>query len=202
MILIEGLDLAGKSTLVSGLRQHYQQQGLEVRVANGQLCPENPVARVAREMVRWDEGFGGLEAGALFLSSHLWDLRHFRPVGAGTLHLQDSCWLRSLAFEKVKGNPRVAELMEATAPDTPPFIKAFVLTADLESRKQRYQMRAGHNDLHDQLAFRRPQLFYQIEEQLIEVARRHADAEVIDTSGLSCSQVLRRVVQASPKLAA
>ncbi len=201
MILVEGLDLAGKSTLVRNLTEHYHRQGLQVRVANGQLCPQNPVAQVAREMVRWDEGFGGLEAGAIFLSSHLWDLRHFEVAPSGTLHLQDSCWLRSLAFEKVKGDPQIATLMEATGPSTPSFTRAFVLTADLETRRRRFQRRAGQNDLHDQLAFRRPELFFRIENQLIECARKWAGAQVIDTSRLSCDQVLATVLSQLPQAA-
>ncbi len=191
IILVEGLDLAGKSTLVARLRESLEATGFSLRGSNGELCPQNPTARVAREMVRWDEGFGGLEAGALFLSAQMWDARHFRPPSSGQIHLQDSSWLRSLAFERVLGSPIVAQMMEEQAKNLPAFDQALILTASLETRARRLKQREK-NDLHDLFAFRKPDLFLAIERELVRLAQLKAGAQVLVTDELDQEQVLER----------
>jgi thymidylate kinase len=191
MILVEGLDLAGKSTLVEGLREHL---GPDVRVANGQFCPDNPGAQVARELVRWDEDFGGLEAGALFLSSMLWDGRHFVPPQAGQVHLQDSCWLRTLAFEQLYGSPYLAQQMEEQGRSFPRFDKALFLTASLPERERRLRSR-DKNDLHDLMAFRKPEKFLAIERRLAELVRSWEGGLVLDTDGLTAAEVVSQALQ-------
>lgn len=189
MILVEGLDLAGKSTLIEGLTGHFGR----VRVLNGQFCVNNPAGRVARELVRWDENFGGVEAGALFLSSMLWDARNFVPPPPGEVHLQDSCWLRTLAFEQLYGSVPLARMMEEQGKRFPRFEKAFFLTASLEERERRFHSRSK-NDLHDLMAFRRPEKFLAIERRLRELVIEWEAGVVIETDGLSPAQVLRRVL--------
>ena len=104
MILIEGLDLSGKSTLVAGLRRRFSQWGWRVSVSQDELCAQNPLAAAAREMIRQDPGFSQQEGTPLFLASHLWDSRNFVvPMAPRHLHLQDSCALRTLAYERVLG---------------------------------------------------------------------------------------------------
>jgi len=192
MILVEGLDLAGKSTLIEGLRAHYTQAGNLVRVLNGQFCEKNPAAQVARELVRWDEGFGGVEAGSLFLSTMLWDARHFVPPAKGEVHLQDSCWLRTLAFEQLYGSAPLARMMEQQGRRFPRFAQAVFLTASLEERERRLRSRA-HNDLHDLMAFRKPEKFLAIEQRLRELAVEWEFAIVIETDGLTPLQILQAV---------
>lgn len=192
MILVEGLDLAGKSTLIEGLRTHYTQNGKTVRVLNGQFCDNNPAAQVARNLVRWDEGFGGVEAGALFLSTMLWDARHFVPPAEGELHLQDSCWLRTLAFEQLYGSAELARLMEQQGRRFPRFDQAVFLTASLEERERRLRSRAN-NDLHDLMAFRKPEKFLAIEQRLKELVLEWESGVVIETDGLTPRQILQAV---------
>lgn len=193
MILIEGLDLAGKSTLVEGLRAHFESQEQKVRVANGQFCQPNPAAEVARQLVRWDSGFGGMEAGSLFLSTMLWDERHFLSPSEG-VHLQDSSWLRTLAFEQLYGSPVLADLMEQVGARLPRFDAAVMLTASLPERQRRLQLRA-HNDLHDQLAARNPQKFLAIEQRLAELVQGWERGRVLATDGLTPQQVLSECLQ-------
>lgn len=192
MILVEGLDLAGKSTLIEGLRQHFGR----TRVLNGQFCSNNPSGKVARELVRWDEGFGGLEAGSLFLSSMLWDARHFVPPAPGEVHLQDSCWLRTLAFEQLFGSIPIARMMEEQGRRFPRFEKAFFLTASLAERERRFRSRS-QNDLHDLMAFRKPDKFLAIERRLRDLVIEWEAGVVIETDGLSPAQVLSRVLSKS-----
>src|SRR5689334_11657670 len=104
VVLIEGLDLAGKSTLVRNLQAKLKHRGISVRVSRNTLCPENPIAALA-DQLRLDPQAGLLETGALFLAAHLWDSRHFTPPLDGVVHIQDSCWLRTLAFHRARGTP-------------------------------------------------------------------------------------------------
>lgn len=193
MILIEGLDLAGKSTLVEGLRAHFESRGQKVRVANGQFCQPNPAAEVARQLVRWDSGFGGMEAGSLFLSTMLWDERHFLSPSEG-VHLQDSSWLRTLAFEQLYGSPVLAQLMEQVGTRLARFDAAVMLTAALPERQRRLRMRA-QNDLHDELASRNPQKFLAIEQRLAELVQSWERGRVLATDGLTPQQVLSACLQ-------
>ena len=195
MILVEGLDLAGKSTLIAGLERHYREEGLEVRLANGQFCPNNPSAQVARELVRWDEGFAGLEAGVLFLSSMLWDSRHYLPPNPWQLHLQDSCWLRTLAFEQLYGSQHLAGLMEEQGRQFPRFTGgAIFLTASIQERQRRLRSRA-HNDLHDMMAFRKPDKFLAIEARLAQLVVEWESGVVMETDGLSEAAVLAQALE-------
>lgn len=195
MILIEGLDLAGKSTLLSSLQRHFLSLGWQVRVAHGDLCPENPVAQVARQMMRWDPGFSSDEGGPLFLASHLWDLRNFcAPQEARCLHIQDSSALRSLAFERVFGRPALLPLFEDVVDRLPTFDLTVGLTAGLETRKRRYQQRA-ENDLNDQFLFRNPEGFSRVDEELMALVRERLGGQVLTTDELAPRQVFELVLQ-------
>jgi len=98
LILIEGLDLAGKSTAVQGLRERLPGP---IRYSRNSLCPDNPIATVA-DQLRSDPDHTALEGSCLYVAAHEWDLRHFTPPEEGT-HLQDSCWLRGLAYDRALG---------------------------------------------------------------------------------------------------
>jgi thymidylate kinase len=79
VVLIEGLDLAGKTTLARRLAQTLARSGVAVRSSRNALCPDNPVA-MAADRLRRDPEAGWQETGSLFLSAHLWDARHFPPA--------------------------------------------------------------------------------------------------------------------------
>lgn len=189
MILVEGLDLAGKSTLVRALEAHYRRLGYSVRTSTNNLCPDNPIAQTASKLVRWDPEFGGEEAGALFLSSQWWDARNFKRPGRGEVHLQDSSWLRSLAYEHVLGKPELAAMMERQARVLPRFDRALYLTASLEERRRRFWSRKT-NDLHDHFAFRSPDTFTHIDQKLKKLVCAWEDGIAINTDGLTADQVL------------
>ncbi len=140
VVLIEGLDLAGKSTLVRNLQAELTQRGIPVRVSRNALCPDNPIAPVA-DALRRDPCASLLETGALFLASHLWDARNFEPPPEGVIHIQDSCWLRTLAYHTFHGTPGIPELLRAAAPSFPRFDAAVFLTADLAERRRRLGQR-------------------------------------------------------------
>jgi thymidylate kinase len=194
MILVEGLDLAGKSSLIEGLAHHYRRLGWTVTVSHGDLCADNPVGRVTREMMRWDPGFTPEEGGPLFLASHLWDQRNFyAPEGDMELHIQDSCALRTLAFERVVGKPDFAAKLEEVVDRLPLFDAAYVLTATLTTRRERYARRAD-NDLHDAFMLRDPVRFSRVDSELMHLAVQKCRARLLPTDDWSREQLLAMVL--------
>lgn len=208
LILVEGLDLAGKSTLIEGLRQRFSDLGWDVDVRHGDLCAENPVAEVTRKMMRWDPGFGAQEGAPLFLASHLWDERNFKPCPrANHVHIQDSCALRSLAFERVLGQEFYARRLSDVVTRLPRFDASYVLTASMKSRLARFQKRE-QNDLHDSFMLSDPVRFSRVDSELLHLAAEHFKAKLICTDEMDQAALLdyvwadlkRRFSVESPRL--
>ena len=187
VILIEGLDLAGKTTLVGNLQREWTRRGIPVRVSRNALCPDNPIAALA-DQLRRDPNAGLLETGALFLAAHLWDARHWTPPPDGTIHLQVSCWLRTLAYHTWKNTPAIPDQLADAARDFPRFDAAIFLTAGVKERRrrliQRERERPGSNDANDHLIQSDPQGYLRLEQLLWELARDGTDAKRIETSGI------------------
>jgi len=198
VILIEGLDLAGKSTLVRGLRDELNRRGIPVRVSRNALCPENPIAPLA-DALRRDPDAGSLETGAIFLASHVWDARHFRRPPTGTLHIQDSCWLRTLAYHTFNNTPMIPDLLRVAIPTFPRFEAAVYLTANIGQRCRRLRMREqeqpGCNDRSDLAVVRDPISFQELETRLRALAEELTSARSIDTTALGPSEIVDTVLQ-------
>ncbi len=198
MIYVEGLDLAGKSTLVQGLAERFAGLGWRVTVAHGDLCRENPVAKVARRLMRWDPNFTAQEGAALFLASHLWDLRNFQvSEDPWSVHIQDSWALRSLAFERILGQESFAAEFQKVVDRQPAVDAAFVLTASLETRMARFATRAV-NDLHDQFMFRNPVMFSQVDSELLRLSVATKKARMLITDEMDAQEVLNQVWSSLP----
>ncbi|HET6880577.1 MAG TPA: hypothetical protein VFI31_10505 [Pirellulales bacterium] len=196
VVLIEGMDLAGKSTLVRNLQVELERRGVPVRVSRNALCPENPIAPIADDLRR-DPAAGLLETGALFLASHLWDARHFVPPPSGTIHLQDSCWLRTLAYHTVRGTPGIPELLRRAMPTFPRFDAAVFLTASIAERRcrlrQRERERPGSNDRGDHAVSDDSHSFTRLNHALGRLAKRMVGAVRVDTTGRRLNNVLAEV---------
>jgi hypothetical protein len=191
-ILIEGLDLAGKSTLVRRLVAAACNQGAVSRTSRNALCPENPIALLADDLRR-DSTAGFLETGSLFLSAHCWDARHFRLPPTGTVHFQDSSWLRTLAFHSHHRTPVIPEALRLASTSFPAFDVAIFITANIVSRRQRLQQRdieqPGANDWQDHLVVKSPDEFLALEERLRRLTIERTGAAELDTTGLSPDEV-------------
>jgi thymidylate kinase len=187
VVLIEGLDLAGKSTLVRNLQAELARRGIPVRASRNALCPDNPIAALA-DQLRRDPHTGLVETGALFLASHLWDARHFTPLPDGTVHLQDSCWLRTLAYHTWKDTPAIPEQLARAARYFPRFDGAVFLTAGIEERQRRLEQRereqAGSNDANDHLVQSDPQGYLRLEQVLWQLTNLYTKATRIETTGI------------------
>jgi thymidylate kinase len=195
IVLIEGLDLAGKSTLVENLQGELSRQGIPVRISRNALCPDNPIASLA-DQVRRDPHAGVVETGALFLAAHLWDARHFTPPPDGMVHLQDSCWLRTLAYHSFRGTPGIPNLLHEALPFFPRFHAAVFLTADIMVRQSRLEQRErgrpGSNDHADYAVKDDPDNFLSLDRLLNRLAADLVEARTLDTTGLGELAVLDR----------
>lgn len=193
LILIEGLDLAGKSTLFDRLLAEMRQRGVLAGSSRNALCPGNPIAQLADDLRR-DPAAGMVETGALFLAAHCWDSRNFRMPPAGAVHLQDSSWLRTLAFHTHHGTPAIPAALRDASTTFPVFDAVIFLTANVSRRQrrlaQREAERPGANDWQDHLVARAPDEFCALEDRLRELSVELVGAVVLDTSDLSPESVL------------
>jgi thymidylate kinase len=184
VVLIEGLDLAGKSTLVRNLQAELTRRGIPVRVSRNALCPDNLIAALA-DQVRRDPQAGLIETSALFLAVHLWDARHFTPPPDGMVHLQDSCWLRTLAYHSWKDTPAIPGQLARAARYFPRFDAAVFLTAGIEERQRRLAQRErdqpGSNDANDHLAQSDPEEYLRLERLLWQLTHLYTNAVRIET---------------------
>ena len=157
------------------------------------LCPDNPVAREADEM-RQDPARDPERMAQLFVASHLWDAAHFRAPGPGEVHLQDSCWLRTLAWEEWHGRRSMAEVVRLAARSFPRFQAALYLTVSLKERQRRFFLRA-HNDCEDRMVLESPREFLRLEGYLRREAERCTGAVVLDSSEMTADQVLAEALR-------
>jgi thymidylate kinase len=198
IILVEGLDLAGKSTLVRNLAAELARRGIPVRVSRNALCPGNPIAALA-DQVRRDPQAGVLETGSLFLAAHLWDARHFASPPDGVIHLQDSCWLRTLAYNCDHGTPGIPDLLRAAIPSFPRFDAAVFLTAGIAERQRRLAQREceqpGSNDAGNHLVRSNPQGFLRLEEMLWQLTTFYTQATRMETTNVPTERLVLGVVE-------
>ena len=189
------MDLAGKSTACNLLAACLD--GWNVR--SNQLCEPNAVFDIA-DRLRREDALDAASLGHLFVATVGADLQWYRPANIPLI--QDSTvLLRSLAYHKVNQTPGVVEALERFLPSHPRFTVSVVLTASLEARRQRLQMRRSCSlrDVapDDLMVERDPERFLAMERQLISIAVEHFEAKVIDTSVLSEQEVVQQILEVS-----
>lgn len=198
VVLIEGLDLAGKSTLVGNLQVELTRRGIPVRLSRNALCPDNSVAALADQMRR-DPQAGLMETGSLFLAAHLWDARHFTPPPDDTVHLQDSCWLRTLAYHTWRDTPAIPDQLARAGRSFPRFDAAVFLTAGIEERRRRLAQREreqpGSNDANDHLVRADPQGYSRLEQLLWQLTHLYTKATKIDTTDIPGKRLVSLVLE-------
>lgn len=182
-ILVEGLDLAGKSTICRLLKEHF---GPMCQIRNNSLLPkgENPVFAFADAMRKEDPpAVSDPCVGHLYYAALLEDLSRFEaPAG---IVVQDSTILgRSLAYHAACGTPDLPTLFEAQKPNHPRFDAAFYCRVTPETRCKRLGQRARKNLAADDFIFQKdPALFAKMERRLSDyVVGFHGGVE-IETDG-------------------
>jgi len=197
VIHIEGMDLAGKTTAASSLKKQY---GASVR--RNSLVVENKIYTLADTMRRTTQA-GANVLGHLYVASLARDLELLYPPYGPTI--QDSTiLLRSTAFYRVLGDSDFVDILASMVGTHPRFGVSLVLTASIDARLERLEMRRRLNPEEiaaDDLAVERnPEEFLAMESALIEDATRWFGAHVIDTSDLEPSEVVAQVTHYVTKL--
>jgi thymidylate kinase len=195
---LEGMDLAGKTTARVALSK---AMGPDCRVRHNSICDANPIYELA-DRLRKEDSAGVETLGYLYVAALAADLEHWSPPPTHTI--QDSTIvLRSLAYHKIVGTPFVADAMMTLLPRHPRFTRSFVLTASLDVRRQRLKERQCQQP--DEIAaddlqiLRAPERFLAMEAALIDLAQRHFDAMIIDTSELTPAGVLNSIIHELPE---
>jgi len=199
VVLIEGLDLAGKSTAWRAVGDRLAARGFAIRRQRNALVAHNELAAQA-DALRRNPDRDRAETGNLFLAAHRWDSRHFVRPEPGGIHLQDSCWMRTLAHCRFAGERAHAAQLEKEAAAFPTFDRACFLTASLERRRERLLRRQRENpaanDAGDAWVNTHPADFLRLEQALEATVNEFLPAVKIDTTDLSVDEVAERVVAA------
>lgn len=197
LFLVEGLDLAGKTsackTLVARLqpRPEYRRNAFS----------EKNTLYLAVDDLRRSSGLDGHYLGHAYLAAAALDVALFQPPES--VRVQESTIaLRSMAHYRARGEHDLADGFGRliAQPDFPVVHRAVVLTASLEARRERLEMRrleAPEEIAPDDLAvIATPDLFLRMEEILIGEAVRLFGATIIDTTDLNKDQVVAALAAA------
>jgi len=197
-ILVEGLDLAGKSTVSNRFIE--QAQGSWVLRRNS-LVDKNPVYELADEL-RKGGGLADEPLGWLYLAAMQADFAFLECRHADHDILQDSTILfRSVAHHIVRGRAELARQFLALVPALPHFDYAFVCVADRETRLRRLAKRRRENLSEEDFLVRDDyELFRRMEEQIIDMVTTHLGGIVIDTSNLETEVRLSMIFDHLPRL--
>ena len=188
---IEGLDLAGKSTVCRLLRDRW---GAEMRL-NSILPPGANTIHAEAERLRKSDVLPAEPLGGIYYAALLRDLELYEPP-AGRVVQDSSLILRSIAFHEVFGSRALASAFRALLPRHPRFGATVVIQASDEVRRMRLEGRCSrHNDNpEDFLIVRDPDGFHRMEDVLVETAVSEFGATLVDTSSLERDGEKDRIV--------
>ena len=192
-IHVEGLDLAGKSTIS---RLFAQTRGFELR--NNSLLPKgsNPFV-IKADQLRKTGAIGDVYIGELYLQALEYDISEYNNFVGNVNVIQDSSIIiRSIAYHRVYGNTELAEKFKALLPRHPRFNISCFLTASDEVRKMRLKGRISrHNDNpEDYLIHSAPEKFYAMENIIKELILKEFNGIVVDSSTLEQEGEKERIV--------
>lgn len=189
LFLVEGLDLAGKTSACNKLVARFTPPPSHSRNA---FARHNALYLAADEL-RLSDGLDGDYLGHAYLAAAALDMRLFEPPRG--IRIQESTIaLRSYAHYKARGEDALADGFARILDDPcyPRFEAAVVLTASLEERLKRLDKRrreAPDEIAPDDLAvIRTPELFLRMEQILVEEARKRFGAVILDTTGQGLGQ--------------
>lgn len=198
MVLIEGLDLAGKSTLTKNLIQQLKNKNYKISYSKNALVPNNPIAAKA-DILRKEPNAGLLESGSLFLASHLYDIKTFKYPPKNTIHIQDSSWLRTISYHLLNDTRWIAGFVKEISIYQPKFDVVVYLTASTQLRRERVLQRekeSGENDKADYMSWFNPVQVEKHDKLLFEqTLEYYPHAYKIDTTNMTADQVCDHVLE-------
>lgn len=193
-ILIEGLDLAGKTSICKELMGALEGR-LDYR--RNKLSAGNMLFDIA-DRFRFTRGLDAESLGHLYLAAAALDLKLYEKPRR--LAVQDSTIaLRSFAFYSARGMDLLASSFQRLLDRYPEFDLSIVLTANIAVRRERLELRrlATPDEIadDDELVNREPDTFRRMEDALIEEAAARFNAVLLDTSELTLEQAVAAVLK-------
>ena len=178
-IHLEGLDLAGKSTIASLLASNLGAVHRRNSLIEGNLLHQRA------EVMRKNKIIDDEALSWVYYACMLIDIERYRsPIMPC---IQDSTIiLRSLAYNKAKGNHELADVFEEKLSIHPRFSLTVVLSSSNEVRLKRLEGRIsrGNDNPEDYIIRNNPKLFNAMNDCLSEYAMRYFNAVIINTSKL------------------
>ncbi|MGW1892195.1 hypothetical protein ACWCP6_18330 [Streptomyces sp. NPDC002004] len=194
-ILIDGLDLSGKSTLAARLTEVLREQRLRPIHHRGFLAPGNPLTGPLDTVKAPDHPMSSL-LNTSYLAGCVLD----RALGAARtwerrgLLVQESYVDRCLAYGYASGPWPAARLALRNPGMFIGFDLAIYLGAPLHVRRERLSRRVGANSI-DRLSVLSEKFHDDFMAALAMAGRRHRRVLTFDTSRYSTEQITEEVVQ-------
>lgn len=175
-ILIEGMDLSGKTTITKYLSEFLDNAQIRQRTLSGESAIfDFTVAQSKKGKLHTDL------INKLYTLAISEDLCNYQPIENGII-LQDSYFaLRSYALMKEKYPDTLAKEVYRLLQLFPKPELAFYLTASTEERVRRNEKRDKPMAYMERLLMSNPREFETIDENLREINVSLFDAEIIDT---------------------
>ena len=188
-VLLEGMDLSGKSTMLTGLKKLLP----DWKTTHVGLSDDKTMYALAHKMNRSDTTWSKEEIGYLYTAGLTIEIESFTWPTNPTL--QDSCMLlRALAHHTAYGSKNVIPKLEELAERHPKFSEAFVFTASITERIKRLQIRELENPKNvndtDRFVITNPDMFAKMDQAIIYYAKKYFQAEVIDTGTMTVKETL------------
>ena len=191
-IHLEGMDLAGKSTIAKIIAQ---RSCLDWNIYCKCLSKSNPILNLANDL-------GGKNIyddkiyGYLFYVAVMADLNGFN-LEENTI--QDSfLLLRSIVFHRNNNNYDLVKLFEGLVEEHPVPEFSFYLTASIEERQRRFNNRLNNNPKKvtrsDSLIFKDPITFAKMDCELMELSKKYFNSIVIDTSKMTREEIAEYII--------
>lgn len=179
---IEGLDLAGKSTIC----RHLEKLRNFSKRNNSLLPPNCNPLHAAADKLRKQDAVPSTDLGWMYYGSLLFDLKDYEKH-ATNLMLQDSTIIaRSIAYHAVFGEKELSEKFRELLPEHPRFSFSCLLKASASVRLERLKGRISRNNDNpeDYLIQKDPEGFYKMEDILADIVINHFNGIIIDSSYL------------------
>ncbi len=187
-VLVDGVDLTGKTTLVKGLVAELRARGFDARRNVGPLR-RGFLAKRAIERYRSGADPGDATQTWLFVAAAIADLAAPRTQ-AGIL-VQEAWVQHTIALATALGRPMAAAVARSLEAVLPRFDVAILLVADEETRRRRLAAREGA-DVLDRMLVEEPAASETLARTLHERMTRRPDLVVLDSAALSPEEMLAR----------
>ncbi len=187
-VLIEGMDLSGKTTIVDCLRHMMQVKYVQSRtlIENNYIhdfaVQQSKAGNLPRQLI-----------SELYKLAIMEDLCKYE-MSEGKFVLQDSYFaLRSYAYEKDYGSSKIANEIQDYLQMFPKPEVTFYLTASMNERVKRNEKRNKKMAYMEKLLITEPKKFEKIEQNLMNVTMQLFETEIINTEGKSPLEIAQYI---------